>query len=153
MIFVSRAIPINEPGAARLDRAAVWEGLVRKANNALPFVPVMSECTVVARYSETCFDRDIRIGGEEFRERVTLEQPHRVVFTRLSGPVLGTIANEIEGADEDLQLRFSFALVLSGVPGNSADERTYAQTMTGDYLQAVTATRDAMRRIAAGDAA
>ena len=153
MIFVSRAIPINEPGAARLDRAAVWEGLVRKANNALPFVPVMSECTVVARYSETCFDRDIRIGGEEFRERVTLEQPHRVVFTRLSGPVLGTIANEIEGQDEDLQLRFSFALVLSGVPGNSADERTYAQTMTGDYLQAVTATRDAMRRIAAGDAA
>ena len=153
MIFVSRAIPINEPGAARLNRAAVWEGLVRKANNALPFVPVMSECTVVARYSETCFDRDIRIGGEEFRERVTLEQPHRVVFTRLSGPVLGTIANEIEGQDEDLQLRFSFALVLSGVPGNSADERTYAQTMTGDYLQAVTATRDAMRRIAAGDAA
>jgi Acetylaranotin biosynthesis cluster protein L len=153
MIFVSRAIPINEPGAARLDRAAVWEGLVRKANHALPFVPVMSECTVVARYSETCFDRDIRIGGEEFRERVTLEQPHRVVFTRLSGPVLGTIANEIEGEDEDLQLRFSFALVLSGVPGNSADERTYAQTMTGDYLQAVTATRDAMRRIAAGDAA
>ena len=149
MIFVTRAIPINEPGAARLDRAAVWEGLVRKANNALPFVPVMSECTVVARYSETCFDRDIRIGGEEFRERVTLEQPHRVVFTRLSGPVLGTIANEIEGQDEDLQLRFSFALVLSGVPGNSADERTYAQTMTGDYLQAVTATRDAMRRIAA----
>jgi hypothetical protein len=113
----------------------------------------MSECTVVARYSETCFDRDIRIGGDEFRERVTLEQPHRVVFTRLSGPVLGTIANEIEGQDEDLQLRFSFALVLSGVPGNSADERTYAQTMTGDYLQAVTATRDAMRRIAAGDAA
>ena len=55
MIFVSRAIPINEPGAARLDRAAVWEGLVRKANNALPFVPVMSECTVVARYGETCF--------------------------------------------------------------------------------------------------
>ena len=153
MIFVSRARPINEPGAARLDRAAVWEGLVRKANNALPFVPVMSECTVVARHSETCFDRDIRIGGEEFRERVTLEQPHRVVFTRLSGPVLGTIANEIEGQDEDLQLRFSFALVLSGVPGNSADERTYAQTMTGDYLQAVTATRDAMRRIAAGDAA
>lgn len=153
MIFVSRAIPINEPGAARLNRAAVWEGLVRKANNALPFVPVMSECTVVARHSETCFDRDIRIGGEEFRERVTLEQPHRVVFTRISGPVLGTIANEIEGEDEDLQLRFSFALVLSGVPGNSADERTYAQTMTGDYLQAVTATRDAMRRIAAGDAA
>lgn len=153
MIFVSRAIPINEPGAARLDRAAVWEGLVRKANNALPFVPVMSECTVVARHSETCFDRDIRIGGEEFRERVTLEQPHRVVFTRLSGPVLGTIANEIEGPDDDLRLRFSFALVVAGVQGGSQAEREYAEGMTADYLKAVAATLDAMRRIARGEAA
>ena len=39
MIFVSRAIPINEPGAARLNRAAVWEGLVRKANNACRSCP------------------------------------------------------------------------------------------------------------------
>ncbi|MFK0113008.1 SRPBCC family protein [Streptomyces sp. NPDC091217] len=153
MIFVSHVMPVNEPGAPRLDRTAVWQGLVLKADNALPFVPVMSHCSVVERYSETCFDRDIRIRDDDFRERVTLEEPHRVVFTRLSGPVLGTIANEIEGAGDDLRLRFSFALVLAGVPGRSEAEETYARTMTDDYVRAVTATRDAMRRRALSGAA
>lgn len=153
MIYVSHALPVNEPGQPRVTRDDLWRGLVAKAGNALPFVAAMSRCDVLERHGENVFDRSISFRGQDFVERITLEEPHRVVFTRLSGPVLGTIANEIEGQDEDLQLRFSFALVLSGVPGNSADERTYAQTMTGDYLQAVTATRDAMRRIAAGDAA
>ena len=149
MIYVSHALPVNEPGQPRVTRDDLWRGLVAKAGNALPFVAAMSRCDVLERHGDNVFDRAISFRGQDFVERITLEEPHRVVFTRLSGPVLGTIANEIEGEDEDLQLRFSFALVLSGVPGNSADERTYAQTMTGDYLQAVTATRDAMRRIAA----
>ncbi|MEU9079786.1 SRPBCC family protein [Kitasatospora sp. NPDC048538] len=153
MIFVTHVLPVNEPGEPRLDRAAVWEGLVLKANNALPFVPSMSHCTVVERYDDTCFDRDIRYREVDFRERITLEEPHRVVFTRLSGPVLGTIANEIEGDDHDLRLRFTFALVQSGVPGGSEVEATIAATMTGDYLQAITATLDAMRRCAVADVA
>ncbi|MEV4452579.1 MULTISPECIES: SRPBCC family protein [Streptomyces] len=153
MIFVSHVIPVNEPGEPRLDRTAVWEGLVLKANNALPFVPAMSECEVVERYSDASFDRDIRIQGDDYRERITLEAPHRVVFTRLSGPILGTIANEIEGEGDDMQLRFSFALVLAGTPGNSGAEEDYAKNMTGLYVQALTATRDAMRRIAVTEAA
>ncbi|MGW7823599.1 SRPBCC family protein [Streptomyces puniciscabiei] len=153
MIFVTHVLPVNEPGEPRLDRAAVWEGLVLKANNALPFVPSMSHCTVVERHGDTSFDRDIRYRGVDFRERITLEEPHRVVFTRLSGPVLGTIANEIEGEGDDLRLRFTFALVQAGVPGGSEAEATTTSTMTGDYLQALTATRDAMRRRAAGEAA
>nr|WP_202948290.1 SRPBCC family protein [Streptomyces bingchenggensis] len=150
---MSHSVPVNEPGAPCLDRAAVWEGLVRKANNALPFVPAMSDCAVVAEYEDGSFDRDIRIRSDSFRERITLEEPHRVVFTRLSGPVLGTIANEIDGDGDDMQLRFSFALVLVGIPGSSEAEETYARTMTADYLQAITATRDAMRRLATADAA
>ena len=150
MIFESHAVPVNEPGAPRLDRAAVWEGLVRKANNALPFVPVISDCTVVARHSDTSFDRDVVIRGEQFRERIWLEEPHRVTFTRLSGPVLGTIANEIEGDGDDLQLRFSFAMIIVGAPGGSEQERAFAQTMTADYMNAVIATRDAMRKLALG---
>ena len=86
-----------------------------------------------------------------FTERITLEAPHRVVFTRIAGPVLGTIANEVEGADDDLRLRFSFALVVAGVSGGSSEEREYADGMTADYLKAVAATLTAMRRIAAGE--
>ena len=39
MIFVSHQLPVNVEGQPRLDRAALWDGLVMKANNALPFVP------------------------------------------------------------------------------------------------------------------
>ena len=148
MIFVSHALPVNVPDEPRLDRQQVWEGLVLKANNALPFVPAMTYCEVTQRLSDTVFDRDIDFRGQRFTERITLEAPHRVTFTRIAGPVLGTIANEIEGPEDDLRLRFSFALVVAGVEGGSAREQEYADSMTGDYLKAVAATLNAMRRLA-----
>jgi Domain of unknown function (DUF1857) len=149
MIFVSHQLPVSEPGEPELDRARVWDGLVLKANNALPFVPSMTYCEVTQRHSDTVFDRDIDFRGQRFTERITLEAPYRVTFTRIAGPVLGTIANEIEGPEDDLKLRFSFALVVEGVEGGSAAERDYADSMTGDYLKAVAATLNAMRRLAA----
>ncbi len=149
MIFVSHALPVNVPDEPRLTPANVWDGLVLKANNSLPFVPAMTYCEVTRRHSDTVFDRDIDFRGQRFTERITLEAPHRVTFTRIAGPVLGTIANEIETADDDLALRFSFALVVvMGVAGGSAEEQAYADSMTGDYLKAVAATLNAMRRLA-----
>ena len=148
MIFVSHALPVNVPDEPKLTPANVWDGLVLKANNALPFVPAMTYCEVTHRHSDTVFDRDIDFRGQRFTERITLEAPHRVTFTRIAGPVLGTIANEIETTDEELALRFSFALVVMGVAGGSAEEQAYADSMTGDYLQAVAATLNAMRRLA-----
>ena len=119
MIFVTHDLPVNVPGEPVLGRSDVWDGLVLKANNAVPFVPSMTFCEVTSRLSETVFDRDIEFRGEHFTERITMEEPHRVTFTRIAGPVLGTIANEIEGPDDDLRLRFSFALVVAGVEGGS----------------------------------
>lgn len=149
MIYVSHQLPVNIAGEPHLDRAAVWDGLVLKANNALPFVPSMTFCNVIARLSDTVFDRDIDFRGQRFTERITLQPPNRVIFTRIAGPVLGTIANEVEGPDNDLQLRFSFALLVEGAEGGSTAEQDYANSMTGDYLKAVEATLGAMRRIAA----
>jgi hypothetical protein len=148
MIFVSHALPANVPDEPKLTPANVWDGLVLKANNALPFVPAMTYCEVTRRHSDTVFDRDIDFRGQRFTERITLEAPHRVTFTRIAGPVLGTIANEIESTDDELALRFSFALVVMGVAGGSAEEQAYAESMTGDYLKAVAATLNAMRRLA-----
>ncbi len=157
MIYVSHALPVNEPGRPRVTRDDLWRGLVAKAGNALPFVAAMSRCEVLEHHGENVFDRSISFRGQDFVERITLEEPHRVVFTRLSGPVLGTIANEIEGEDSgdagDLALRFSFALVVQGVEGGSAEERTYADGMTADYLKAVASTLDAVRRVVRGEAA
>jgi hypothetical protein len=151
MIFVSHKLPANEPGEPILDRKAVWDGLVMKANNALPFVPAMTECEVTQRLSENVFDRDIVFRGQAMTERITMEEPHRVVFTRIAGPVLGTIANEIQESESgELFLRFSFALVVTGVEGGSKQENDYAESMTGDYLKAVAATLGAMRKISSG---
>jgi hypothetical protein len=153
MIFVSHQLPVNEDGQPHLTQAQVWDGLVMKANNALPFVPAMTSCEVTARLSDTVFDRDIEFRGQRFTERITLQEPHRVVFTRTAGPVLGTIANEVEGSGDDLYLRFSFALVVEGAEGGSQAERDYADGMNVDYLKAVEATLAAMRRVAAGEKA
>lgn len=153
MIYVSHSLPVNEVGLPpQLNRAQVWDGLVLKANNALPFVPSMSECEVTARYGDDVFDRDIVFRDQRFTERITLQEPVRVTFTRIAGPVLGTIANEIEGEGDDLRLRFSFALVVADAEPGSAAEQEYAEGMTQDYLKAVEATIGAMRRLAADPA-
>lgn len=149
MIFVSHSLPVNAGDSLVLTRANVWDGLVLKANNALPFVPSMTECVVTVRHSDTVFDREIVLRGQPHTERITLQEPRRVVFTRIAGAVLGTIANEIEGPDDDLHLRFSFALVLGDVQPGSPEEQEYANGMTVDYLKAVASTLDAMRKVAA----
>ena len=104
MIHVTHALPVNTDGQPELTVEQVWDGLVLKANDALPFVPAMTRCTVTARHSDTVFDRDVVFRGQSFTERITLLAPRRVVFTRIAGPVLGTIANEVEGPPEDLRL-------------------------------------------------
>ena len=116
MIFVTHRLPVNAPGETLLDRATVWNGLVLKANDALPFVPDMTSCKVIARHDDTSFDREVESrSGRKHVERITLEAPNRVLFTRIAGPIRGVIANEIEGPDDDLYLRFSFAVAVTGV--------------------------------------
>ena len=148
MIFVSHALPVNVPDEPRLDRQQVWDGLVLKANNALPFVPAMTYCEVTQRHSDTVFDRDIDFRGQRFTERITLEAPHRVTFTRIAGPGAGHDRQRDRGhrgrPAAALQLRPGRA----GVEGGSAEEQEYADSMTGDYLKAVAATLNAMRRLA-----
>ncbi len=152
MIHVTNAVPVNEAGEPRLTRADVWAGLELKANNALPFVPAMTQCEVLERRGELEFDREIEFRGQHFVERITLEPESRVTFTRIAGDVLGTIANEIEEDDAgELSLRFTFALVLKGVAPGSAEEAEYAEGMKVDYLKAVEATLTAIRRVARGE--
>ncbi|GAA1496274.1 SRPBCC family protein [Paeniglutamicibacter kerguelensis] len=147
MIYVSHVLPVNDNDSIPLTRAQLWDGLVMKANNALPFVAAMSECTVTDRISDTVFDRDIVVNGQASTERITLQEPKRVVFTRIAGSVLGTIANEIEGDDNDLRLRFSFALVIPDVEPGSAEEDAYAEGMKSEYLKAVESTIATVRQM------
>lgn len=153
MIFVSNVESVNGPGLVHLSREQLWAGLVMKANNALPFVPAMQSCEVVERHSDVSFDRNIVLRGQPHTERIVLEEPYRVVFTRVAGPVLGVITNEILGSDDDLQLRFSFALAVGDTLPDSKEEADYAASMTDDYLKACAATLASIRASAEAQAA
>jgi acetylaranotin biosynthesis cluster protein L len=148
MIYVSKEVAVNEAGHPRLHRGDVWKGLVMKAENALPFVPGMAKCDVVERTANG-LTRDIMFRGEDARERITFYPETKVVFVRESGNVDGFIVNEVLGSDDDLRLRFSFALQLVDAPSDSPEENELRQVMERDYVKAVDATLGAIRKMVA----
>jgi Domain of unknown function (DUF1857) len=153
MVRAARTIKINgNPAEPPLTRGLVWRGLVMKAENPMPFVPVISSCRVVER-SDNGLIREIVDRGDPITERVTFLPERMVQFERLSGRVLGTILNEIiEDDDGDLALRFTFNLTIDGVSDSSAAERQFANEMESGYLTAVAATLKAVRQLAKANA-
>jgi len=151
MIELSHSVLVNDAADADapvLTRDDVWDGLVMKAENALPFVPKMDKCDVVEQ-RENFILRDIRFGGDDLREEVTLTPKTKVEFRRVQGRVLGTIKNEIlENAKGELELEFSFALELEGVKPGSQEEIDYEENMRDAYMGAVVATLGAIRKTA-----
>ena len=155
MIYVSKEVAANEGGQSghpKLSRSDIWKGLVMKAENALPFVPGMAKCDVVERTAERAGPR------HRFPRRGRARADHlypekKVVFVRESGNVDGFIVNEVLGGDDDLRLRFSFALQLVDAPSDSAEEREFREIMERDYLKAVDATLGAIRKMVSRSAA
>ena len=146
MYKLSRTILVNEPSKITLSRHDVWAGLLMKANNALPYVPIMQKCEVIDR-GEGWLTRDILLKDVPLREKVTFEPETRVIFDRIGGDELGRIENVI-GEDEkgNLSLTFSFGLTKKGIPeGGDAEQKHFGQ-MEGDYFGAVASTLAALRR-------
>jgi len=149
MFKLSRTIPVNEPGQPKLSRSDVWKGLVMKANNALPFVPAMKKCEVLEK-GEGWLVRDVVVGNEALREKVTFEPERRVVFERVAGNEPGRIENTLgEDAQGNLTLTFSFALTRKGLEGDAEAEKQHFAPMEGMYFGAVAATLAAVRRMVA----
>jgi hypothetical protein len=151
MYVVDEAVAVNRDrpdDAPELTQQQVWDGLLMKANNALPFVPRMTRCDVVETFPDGLV-RDVTYRGEELRERVTFDPPTAVTFDRIAGSTTGSIRNQIErDTDGELVLRFKFSLRREGIDEGSAAEREYFAPMEGDYRAAVAATLSAIRRVA-----
>ncbi len=149
MVNASRTIKVNDdPRQLPLPRSLVWRGLVMKAENPLPFVPVISSCKVLERRGDGIV-REIVDKGDTITEVVTFDPERMVKFERTSGRVLGTILNEIiEDGDGDLALKFTFTLSIDGIAAGSAEEKDFTSQMEDGYLMAVRATLKAMRQLA-----
>lgn len=148
MYKLSRTVPVNEPGKPYLSRHDVWSGLLMKANNALPYVPIMQKCEVIER-GDGWLLRDILLNNVPLREKVTFEPETRVMFERIDCSEMGRIENII-GEDEkgNLTLTFSFGLTKAGIPEGSAEENQHFAPMEGAYMGAVASTLAAVRRTA-----
>jgi hypothetical protein len=143
---LSRTIPVNEPGKSYLSRHDVWNGLLMKANNALPYVPIMTKCEVIER-GDGWLLRDILLNNNPLQERVTFEPERKVIFDRTGGDELGRIENVIGEDDKgDLTLTFSFGLTKKGIAEGSEAENRHFAPMEGAYMGAVASTLAAVRR-------
>ena len=150
MFTVDRTVPVNDPkdkSLPVLTRDQVWHGLKLKADNALPFVAAMTHCKVLSR-DDRSLVREIELKGERMQERVTFFPKMLVVFERLSGPAEGAILNQVlDDVEKGLMMRFSFTFQMKGMPHGSQAERDFAAGMERDYLSAVAATVNAIRRL------
>jgi hypothetical protein len=153
MYALSHAIIVNPAGAFPvLNRQQVWRGLVMKAENAVPFVPGMEACVVVARHDKGLL-RDVTIRGESLREKISFTPEVQVLFERIDSPG-GWITNVISDSDQGLLLTFTFAVRFPGLQEGSPEEHAKGEEMKGSYVAAVAATLDRVRAmVSAGELA
>ncbi len=148
MYALSAAVPINPASAEPvLSREQIWRGLVMKAENALAFVPAMQTCDVLSR-TDCGLLREITIGGQRFKERVTFTPPIEVLFERIDTTTnAGWITNVISESDYGLLLTFTFGLTFPDVTAGSAAEQQRGDAVKADYFGAVAATLRTVRNL------
>lgn len=114
MVSFQHTILVNDPETAgpTLDATTLWDILVHKAANPVPYVPSITSAKVLRR-AENEFVREIVLRETvTVREQVTLVPRRRIVFAQLDNPDLTAITNEI-GEDERGRLTFRFTATLS----------------------------------------
>jgi len=149
MIKVDKTLPVNPDKSGNtpiLTRDDLWNGLMRKVDDAKPFVPLMTKCEVTQRF-ENGVVRDIVFDGMELKERIIFYPKERVEFLRVGvGDEMGTIWNEIlEDEKGELHLRFAFELEVPNL--TEEQEQEYEEKRAKGYLNAVQATLDYLRNL------
>jgi hypothetical protein len=147
MYLLSHAVDVNPPGAEPvLNQDQLWRGLEMKAENALPFVPGMTQCDVIER-DQNIILRDVTFAGTSHRERITLHAPVQVHFERVGEN--GFIDNTISESAHGLMLSFTFGLDFPGTAPGSPEERAKGDHMRHAYIAAVAATLERVRKMVA----
>ena len=148
MFTLSVSIDINPEGAApKLTQHQVWRGLVMKAENGALFVPGIRSCEVLERDTNGLL-REIVIGDERFKEKITFTPEVEVLFERVGTESnAGWITNLISESAHGLLLTFTFAVNLPGVAPGSPQERERGMAMRSSYVAAVEATLKRVREL------
>ena len=115
-------IAITDPGnplVVPLTREQIWNGLLQRVENPLPFLPGLESCAILERTSEALL-RELDFGPATIRDRVTMAEAQWVCFDIVPSPSSagGSLTINIEEPQPGfLFLRFAYRTALASDPG------------------------------------
>ena len=146
-------IQINDPEnplIAPLNRSQIWEGLVHRIENPMPFLPGLESCTIIERQGNELL-RELNFGPAVIQDRVTLAEAQWVRFDIQPSPTHpgGSLTITIEEPQPAfLFLRFAYRTTLASDP--NSEERAYIEYIKSAYHQSDVDCVRLIRTLAAG---
>ncbi len=129
-------IAITDPGnplVVPLTREQIWNGLLQRVENPLPFLPGLESCAILERTSEGLL-RELDFGPATIRDHVTMVEAQWVRFDIVPSPTSagGSLTINIEEPQPGfLFLRFAYRTALASDP----EERAYVEYIKSAYHQ------------------
>ena len=146
-------IQINDPEnplIAPLNRHQLWQGLVERIENPLPFLPGLEACTILERHGNE-LRRELDFGPAVIEDHVTLAELHWVRFDIQPSAAHpgGSLTITIEEPEPDFFfLRFAYRTTLASNP--NSEDRAYIEYVKSAYHQSDIDCVRIIRTMAAG---
>ena len=123
----------DNPLVVPLTREQIWNGLLQRVENPLPFLPGLESCAILERTSEALL-RELDFGPATIRDRVTMAEAQWVCFDIVPSPSSagGSLTINIEEPQPGfLFLRFAYRTALASTP--DSEERAYLEYVKSAY--------------------
>jgi len=146
-------IQINDPENPLIDpmtRDQLWQGLLHRVENPVPFLPGLESCTILERVADTLL-RELDFGPAVIQDRVTLTHMSAVRFDIQPSETHpgGSLNISIEEPEPGfLFLRFAYQTTLATNP--NSEERAYIEYVKSAYHQSDVDCVRIIRTLAAG---
>ena len=149
-------IEINDPRNPMiplLTRDQLWQGLMYRAEDAVPFLPGLEDCIILER-GDCMLLRRLDFGKAAIEDRVTWSRFEWMGFevARTDSHAGGTLTITIEEPEEDhLFLRFAYATTLGEIAND--EDAAYAEFVKSAYHESDIETVRVIRTLLAGETA
>ncbi|MBB4893957.1 hypothetical protein FHS39_002991 [Streptomyces olivoverticillatus] len=140
-----------ENGKPATTRGQLWRVLLHKAESPVGYVPAISECRIIERYSDG-FLREARRGDQVLVQRVTPDQSAgRITFRHVDQSDLAVITNQI-GEDENGNLTLTLSITLTEAPSSAVlGNNSYLHELDADFAATLDAMTAVLRRNAVSE--
>ncbi len=146
-VTIAWTVPVNSgatPEYEQLDARGLWRQLLAKAENPVPYLPAITECTVLDRFSGG-FTRSIVRDGRTVFQRVEVEPGESVLYRQPRDPEIKAIGNRIDRTEDGaLALTISVELAPAGIE-RAVRESRFLEAADAYFTDALRAVIDEIR--------